>query len=39
MLHLNGYDHETDAGEMRRMEERLRRKYGLGSGLIARARE
>lgn len=39
MLHLNGYDHETDAGEMRRVEERLRRKYGLGSGLIARASE
>ena len=30
MLHLNGYDHETDAGEMRKLEERLRRKYGLG---------
>lgn len=39
MLHLNGYDHETDAGEMQQMEERLRRKYGLGSGLIARASE
>ena len=39
MLHLNGYDHETDAGEMRKLEERLRRKYGLGSGLIARASE
>ena len=37
MLHLNGYDHEIDAGEMRRVEERLRRKYSLGSGLIARA--
>ena len=39
MLHLNGYDHETDAGEMRRVEERLRCKYGLGSALIARASE
>lgn len=37
MLHLNGYDHETDAGEMRRVEDRLRRRYGLDSGLIARA--
>ncbi len=39
MLHLNGYDHQTDNGEMRRVEERLRRKYGLGPGLIARASE
>ena len=39
MLHLNGYDHETDDGEMRLAEERLRRKYGLGTGLIARTGE
>ncbi|MGE3345407.1 MAG: rRNA maturation RNase YbeY [Vicinamibacterales bacterium] len=37
LLHLLGHDHETDAGEMARMEERLRRKAGLPSGLIARA--
>jgi probable rRNA maturation factor len=37
LLHLLGYDHENDAGEMRRAEERLRRKGGLGEGLIERA--
>jgi ssRNA-specific RNase YbeY (16S rRNA maturation enzyme) len=35
-LHLIGYDHEQDAGEMRRVEARLRRKGGLGAGLIER---
>jgi probable rRNA maturation factor len=29
VLHLLGYDHETDGGEMDRVEERLRRKLGL----------
>jgi probable rRNA maturation factor len=29
VLHLLGYDHETDRGEMDRIEERLRRKLGL----------
>ena len=28
-LHLLGYDHETDDGEMRRIEYRLRRKLGI----------
>lgn len=37
LLHLLGYDHEDDRGEMRRLEERLRRRAGLPSGLIARA--
>lgn len=37
LLHLLGYDHETDDGEMARVEARLRRKGGLPSGLIARA--
>lgn len=37
LLHLAGYDHERDAGEMRRKEERLRRALGLPGGLIARA--
>ncbi len=37
LLHLLGYDHETDQGEMRRAEERLRRLAGLPAGLIARA--
>ena len=36
LLHLLGYDHETDQGRMRRAEERLRRRAGLPSGLIAR---
>lgn len=29
ILHLLGYDHETDDGEMDRLEERLRRRLGL----------
>ncbi len=37
LLHLIGYDHETDAGEMRRAEERLRTRAGLPSGLIVRS--
>jgi probable rRNA maturation factor len=37
LLHLLGYDHERDLGQMRRIEERLRRRAGLPSGLIARA--
>ena len=37
LLHLMGYDHETDAGEMRRAEERLRKRAGLPPGLIHRA--
>jgi ssRNA-specific RNase YbeY (16S rRNA maturation enzyme) len=28
-LHLLGYDHETDQGEMERMEDRLRKRLGL----------
>ncbi|MCA1584442.1 MAG: rRNA maturation RNase YbeY [Acidobacteria bacterium] len=36
LLHLLGYDHETDAGEMSRVEARLRKKAGLGGGLIER---
>ncbi|MFT4114361.1 rRNA maturation RNase YbeY [Silvibacterium sp.] len=35
-LHLAGYDHEVDGGEMARKEERLRKKLGLEVGLIAR---
>jgi probable rRNA maturation factor len=38
LLHLLGYDHERDRGEMRRLEERLRRRAGLTEGLIARDR-
>ena len=29
LLHLSGYDHETDSGEMNRLELRLRRKLGI----------
>jgi probable rRNA maturation factor len=36
LLHLLGYDHEQDDGRMRRVEQRLRRKAGLGPGLIER---
>jgi len=36
MLHLAGYDHESDKGEMARKEERLRRQLGLSTGLIQR---
>ena len=36
LLHLLGYDHETDAGEMARVEARLRKKAGLREGLISR---
>ena len=32
------YDHEHDRGEMRRLEERLRRRAGLREGLISRTR-
>lgn len=38
LLHLLGYDHERDRGEMRRVEARLCRRVGLLEGLIARAR-
>ncbi len=37
MLHLAGFDHESDRGEMARTEERLRRELGLSDGLIRRA--
>jgi probable rRNA maturation factor len=37
LLHLLGYDHETDHGEMRRAEERLRKRARLPLGLIHRA--
>jgi probable rRNA maturation factor len=36
LLHLLGYDHEHDNGVMARMERRLRKKGGLGEGLIER---
>ena len=39
MLHLAGYDHERDHGEMTRIEERLRRSLRLPGGLIDRSLE
>jgi probable rRNA maturation factor len=36
LLHLLGYDHDTDTGQMATAEERLRRKAGLPTGLITR---
>lgn len=38
LLHLLGYDHETDDGRMARVEARLRRRGGLPTGLIERER-
>jgi probable rRNA maturation factor len=38
LLHLLGYDHDRDNGEMKRVEARLRRRAGLQQGLIERVR-
>jgi probable rRNA maturation factor len=37
LLHLAGYDHESDSGKMSRRERLLRAKLGLPQGLIERA--
>jgi probable rRNA maturation factor len=37
LLHLLGYDHEADEGQMARFEARLRRRGGLAAGVIERA--
>lgn len=39
LLHLLGYDHETDAGEMRRKEEEVITALGLPQSLIVRNSE
>lgn len=39
LLHLLGFDHERDGGEMERAEARLRKAAGLKEGLIERRRE
>ena len=31
LLHLLGYDHEVDRGEMSRIEQRLRREFGMNA--------
>jgi len=38
LLHLAGFDHDTDGGQMARAEARWRRRLGLRTGLIERAR-
>lgn len=37
LLHLLGHDHETDRGQMRRLETRWRRELQLPTGLIERS--
>ncbi len=39
LLHLLGYDHETDNGQMRKKEEELIRRFGLPESLIVRTGE
>jgi probable rRNA maturation factor len=39
LLHLLGFDHETDDGRMARAEKRWRTRLGLPGGLIERARQ
>jgi probable rRNA maturation factor len=39
VLHLAGYDHEGDQGEMAGREVRLRRRFGLPTGLIERSKK
>jgi probable rRNA maturation factor len=36
MLHLAGYDHEKDHGQMRRRETGLRKQFALPAGLVER---
>jgi probable rRNA maturation factor len=38
LLHLLGFDHETDRGQMARAEKRWRTHLGLATGLIERVR-
>lgn len=37
ILHLTGMDHETDSGQMARVEAKWRRKLGLPAGLVERS--
>jgi probable rRNA maturation factor len=39
VLHLAGFDHEVDSGEMAAREADLQRRLGISSGLIARTSE
>jgi probable rRNA maturation factor len=38
MLHLAGHDHESDRGQMHKLEQNLRTELNLPAGLIERAR-
>jgi probable rRNA maturation factor len=38
VLHLAGYDHESDNGQMTRIEMRIRKELGLPSSLIERSK-
>jgi probable rRNA maturation factor len=37
LLHLGGYDHEADEGQMARKEAALRKRFGLATSLIERS--
>jgi probable rRNA maturation factor len=37
LLHLAGYDHESDRGQMRRRESLLRKQFALPAGLVERS--
>ncbi len=39
VLHLLGYDHESDSGEMRLEEEKIIKRFGLPKSLIVRSEE
>ena len=39
LLHLAGYDHERDQGQMRRRENLLRKQFALPAGLVERSRQ
>jgi probable rRNA maturation factor len=39
MIHLAGFDHETDRGQMDRLERRLRRRLGVAGRLGARNKQ
>ena len=39
LLHLLGYDHEVDSGEMREKEEALIKQYHLPESLIVRTKQ
>ena len=38
LLHLAGYDHERDQGQMRRRETQLRKQFALSPGLVERSK-